>query len=128
MPFWSRKKRDDKSVPVGGSEGFGNVFGLHYTRHAQPDPGIAAVSYDALALPLYTPIGPSQQNARQFLSAPSNGVLSQNQAIGITTVGNPGYLTGSFRSTGLIDNQSSPGDIAAPAVTAPGSFELPHAP
>lgn len=123
--FWSRKPKT-KNVPVGGSAGFGAAYGIHYSRHAQPDPGIAAFSYDTLALPLYTPSGASVQNRRQFNSAPSNGVVYQRQAIQLTTVGNPGNLAGQFVSGPLVDTRSNSGGIDAPAIAAPGSFEMPR--
>ena len=123
--FWSRKPKT-KEVPVAGSAGFSTPFGLAYTRHAQPDPGIAAFSYDAMALPLYTAIGGGVQNARQFKSAPSNTVVYQRQAIALTTVGNPGNLAGTFGSGPLIDTTSQPGDPSPNAIPAPGSFMLPQ--
>ena len=125
-PFKSRKRaeEDDKKVPQAGTAGFGREYGMHFTRHAQPDPGMAAVSYDVMALPLYTPIGPSVQNRRQFLVAPSNPVVYQNQAISLTTVGNPGNLAGTFRSSPLLDVTSNSGELNIPGVFAPGEFEL----
>jgi hypothetical protein len=99
---------------------------LHYTRHTQPDPGIAAFSYDTILLPLYTAIGWGVQNRRQFKSAPSNPVVYQNQAIGITTIGNPGNLAGTFVSSPLLDTTSNPGQMTVPAITQPGSFQIPQ--
>ncbi len=113
-----------KNVAVGGSQGFGAPFTIQYTQHRQPDPGIAAFSYDVLRLPLYTAIGWGVQNKRQFKSSPSNPVVWQDQAITLTTIGNPGNLAGTFWTTGLIDTTSSPGSLQAPAIAAPGSFEL----
>lgn len=110
-----------------GTSGFGAKYAIHYTRHAQPDPGIAANSYDTLALPLYTPIGWGVQNKRQFLSEPSNPVVWQNQAIALTTVGNPGNLAGTFVSTGLIDVDSDPSqDTLTYALPQPGEFQIPQ--
>jgi hypothetical protein len=124
--MFGRKAPKTKNVPVGGSQGFGVAYAVHYTRHRQPDPGIAAYSYDTLALPLYTAIGWGVQNKRQFAFAPSNAVLYQQQAVGITTVGNPGNLAGTFVSTGLIDVDSSPSDIQMPTIASPGSFVIPQ--
>lgn len=124
-PFNRRPKQEDtRDVDVGGSDGFGAQYGVHYTRHAQPDPGIAAYSYDTLALPLYTAIGGGIQNQRQFASAPSNIVVVQHQAIGITTIGNPGNLAGTFTSGPLLDTSSEAGDAGASAIPRPGEFEL----
>lgn len=125
--FLRRAKKEDTGNPaVGGSDGFGAPFGIHYTRHRQPDPGIAAYSYDTIALPLYTSIGVGIQNKRQFTYAPSGGVVYQNQAIALTTVGNPGYLAGTLRSSPLIDTRSNPGDMNIGAIAAAGSFDIPQ--
>lgn len=128
MFAWLRrtKKEETNQPAMGGTSGFVAPFGLHYTRHAQPDPGIAAVSYDAIALPLYTPIGTGIQNLRQFTFAPSGGVVYQRQAIALTTVGNPGYLAGTLRSSPLIDTRSNPGDINIGAIMPAGSFDIPQ--
>lgn len=129
MWFSRLRRRQDEpqgSANTPGSQGFTAPFGLAYTRHAQPDPGIAAYSYDALALPLYTPIGPSNRNRRQFTSAPSNPVVMQLQGVQITTVGNPGYLAGQFVSGPLLDTTSNSGMMMAAAIPAPGSFMIPQ--
>lgn len=127
---------------VGGSAGYHAPFGprhepvqpfmLHFTRHAQPDPGMAAVSYDLLQLPVYTPIGSGIQNRRQWKTFPSNPVVQQRQGLQITTVGNPGYLAGSFVATPLIDTRSPSAQAndgpAANAIPSPGEFNFPRGP
>ena len=125
--FWKRraKKEPEGAANSPGSQGFGRAFQIQYTRHGQPDPGIAANSYDMMLLPIYTAIGAGVQNRRQFQSAPSNTVVVQRQAVGLTTVGNPGNLAGTFVSTPLLDVTSSPGDVQAFAIPAPGSFMIP---
>jgi len=125
MPFWKRKHVPPSKTDLAGQQGFGKAFALHYTQHRQPDPGIAAFSYDTEALPLYTAIGWGVQNSRQFKSAPSNPVVYQLQGISLTTIGNPGNLAGTFVSTGLIDPESNPGDIMAYALNPPGSLQIP---
>lgn len=101
-------------------------FGLHFTRHAQPDPGMAAVSYDVLQLPVYTPVGSGIQNKRQWRTFPSNPVVGQAQGVQITTIGNPGFLAGTLVSSPLIDTRSdgsmSVGDGFMPI---PGEFVIP---
>lgn len=123
-PFTSRKVPEQtREVPMAGRSGFGAPYGIHYTERPQPNPGGARVySYDTEALPLYTPIGPGVQNRRQFLSYPSNQVVWQNQAIALTTVGNPGNLAGTLGGSGLIDVS---GDGSGVPFPIPGSFEIP---
>lgn len=127
MAWFTRRRREEviQNPRASGGSGFTLPFGIAYTRHRQPDPGIAANSYDTLALPLYTPIGWGVQNKRQWQSAPSNTVVYQEQAIALTTIGNPGNLSGTFVSGPLIDTQSNAGNVQAYAIPEPGSFMLP---
>lgn len=125
--FWRKPSKQVGASNMEGQKGFGKEpLTIAYTRHAQPDPGIAAFSYNTLLLPLYTPIGWAVQNKRQFKSAPSNPVVYQQQAITLTTIGNPGNLAGTFVSTPLIDTTSAPGALAAVSINPPGSFQIPN--
>jgi len=130
MRRWFGRKQHSRK-PIGATSapksGYGVPFHIVYTRHALPDPGAMAYSYDTQALPKYSPIGNGPGNAREFMS--TEPVLQPLQGVTLTAIGSPGVLTGGMYPGPLIDVTSpQPGAVQAAyaGITLnPGQYMLP---
>lgn len=81
-------------------------------------------AFSTLQLPMYTPIGGGVPNKRNFATIASSGVMWAKQGMTLTTLGNPGNITGSFVSQPLVNVDAPKTAFDMPAFAA-GSFLIP---
>lgn len=80
----------------------GSIFPWLYRRQSLPGPGSGNISFETLALPEFTPIGPGISNRHQYLSTPQTVVP---HVIGINGIGGP--LHGTAFQTALVVRSNS---------------------
>ena len=125
-PF-NRGPRHSPTPHTAGEEGFGAALHIAFEKRFLPEAGALQYAYETLALPMYSPSGPSVVNKAEILAVGSP-ILYQTQAIGIESLAYNGYLSGQFTSEPLIDLSAAiESGLIVPGIDA-GSFaanELP---
>lgn len=117
--------RKETPLPKPSYNGWGAPYHIAFERRELPDAGANQYAYTTLALPMETPIGPGVM-PRASIQGTAPSMYQRAQGVTLTTVGNPGQLTGAIVAQPLLNIDGPENPLVGMQSDRPGSFMLPR--